>query len=230
MGGMYPPFGGVGLYGPYGSVSLYGSIVTYGTINLTETSPPQSFAEPLSIVEVKDYLRISSDDENDGLSAMISAAREHAEILQGRDLVRKQWDLSMDYWNAYRVELRDPLVSVDLVQYTNSDGVVTQMHEGVDYLVDRAKHPGVLVPPYNSTWPIYTPLPSSSLLFRFTSGFSADAAFWADAGSRVKMGMKLLIAAWYTDRLPFAVGARAAVEFPYYVTSCLSHGALARSK
>ena len=59
MGGMYPPFGGVGLYGPYGSVSLYGSIVTYGTINLTETSPPQSFAEPLSIVEVKDYLRIS---------------------------------------------------------------------------------------------------------------------------------------------------------------------------
>jgi len=232
MGGMYPPFGGVGLYGPYGSVSLYGSIVTYGSLNLTESSPPQSFTEPLDLLGVKTFLHFTAgdNDRNDEISSMITAAREQAEILQGRDLVRKQWDLSMDYWNAYRVELRDPLVSVDLVQFTNSDGVVTQMHEGADYLVDRAKHPGVLVPPYNSTWPIYTPRPSSSLLFRFTSGFAPDSAWWSDSGARVKMGMKQLISSWFTERLPFVKGPGTMEEYPFAVTSNLSYGALARSK
>ena len=232
MGGMYPPFGGVGLYGPYGSVSLYGSIVTYGSLNLTESSPPQSFTEPLDLLEVKTFLHFTAgdNDRNDEISSMITAAREQAEILQGRDLVRKQWDLSMDYWNAYRVELRDPLVSVDLVQFTNSDGVVTQMHEGADYLVDRAKHPGVLVPPYNSTWPIYTPRPSSSLLFRFTSGFASDSAWWSDSGARIKMGMKQLISLWFTERLPVVKGPGAMEEYPFMITSNLSYGALGRAK
>lgn len=228
------PFGGVGPYGTYGNLGLYGALVVYGSYNLTVTSPAQVFVEPLTNAEMYSYLKIPQrspvdSQEDDFITAMISAAREQAEILQGRDLVRKQWDLSNDYWPSYRIETRAPLVSVDLVQYKDSNGDVTVMTEGPDaqYIVDKSKQPGVIMPPYNATWPTFTPWPSSSILFRFTSGYSNSDPFWNGAGARIKIGMKLLISAWYNNRLPFDKGAAATNEYPYAVTSCLEFGSLA---
>jgi uncharacterized phiE125 gp8 family phage protein len=227
------PFGGVGPYGTYGNLGLYGALVVYGSINLTETSPAQIFAEPLSVKEIRDYLRLpdlTSDDEDDSLLMMIVAAREQAEILQNRDLVQKQWDLHHDYWPSYRIEMRTPLISTDLVQYTDSDGNDTAMVEDVDYIVDASKGPGILAPPYNGTWPTFTPWPSSSILIRFTSGYAATHPWWSGPGARVKIGMKLLISHWYSNRLPFEKGATDSTEYPYTVTSCLSYGALVRAR
>jgi hypothetical protein len=102
------------------------------------------------------------------------AARQQAEIAQGRDLVPKQYDLSFDYWTGYHLELGSPLVSVDLVQYKDQAGTVTTMVENTDYIVDKAKRPGILAPPNNTIWPIFTPWPSSAILIRFTSGFTAS--------------------------------------------------------
>jgi uncharacterized phiE125 gp8 family phage protein len=127
---VYPSYSGVNLCAHL----RYGSVAGHGSISLTETSPIQSFDEPISLDEIKSYLRVPTrspvDDDEDGeLAALITAAREQAEILQGRDLVRKQWDLSFDYWPPCEIELRDPLVSVDLVQYRNSSGVYTTLAE-----------------------------------------------------------------------------------------------------
>ena len=128
---MFPPFGGIGPFGSYGNLGLYGSLVPYGTLNFTATSPPQSFTEPLSLQQAKNFLRLpnpsGSSPDDDDISAMISAARTQAELFQNRDLVTKQYDLSLDYWPGYRVELRAPVQSVDLVQYTDSNGDITVM-------------------------------------------------------------------------------------------------------
>lgn len=104
-------------------------MVGYGSLNLTSSSPQQSFTEPLTLAEVKAYLLIpdrspADDAEDDLLEGMITAAREEAETQQGRDLVEKQWDLSLDYFPC-EIRLRAPLQSVDLVKYKNSDGVET---------------------------------------------------------------------------------------------------------
>lgn len=214
---------------------LYGALVSYGSLNLTESSPAQSFTEPLTLAEVKSYLKVperspADSEEDDLLLSFISGAREQAEILQGRDLVRKQWDLSHDYWFSNCVELRAPLISVDLVQRKDSNGIVTPLVENTDYIVDKAKQPGILTPPYNQTWPAFTPWPSSALLFRFTSGFDATSPFWKDAGGRIKGGMKLLISEWYNRRLSFEKGASATDQYPPGVTSWLSFGALQRAR
>jgi uncharacterized phiE125 gp8 family phage protein len=229
------PFGGVGPYGTYGNLGLYGALVVYASLRLTETSPAQTFIEPLTLDLVKDYLKIpprspADSFEDDELTTFISAAREQAEILQNRDLVRKQWDLHHDYWPSYRIEMRDPLRSVDLVQYQDSNGDFTTLNENADYIVDANKGPGVLAPPYNATWPTFTPWPSSSILIRFTSGYSGDDPFWNGAGARIKTGMLMLISAWYNNRLPFEKGADPTQEYPYAVTSCLSYGALIRAR
>jgi uncharacterized phiE125 gp8 family phage protein len=211
------------------NLGIYGGLQTYGSINLTETSPPQSFVEPLGLVEMKSYLSLPpSWPEEDLILEMISAARWQAEIAQNRELVRKQYDLSMDYWPSYRIELRTPLVSVDLVRYQKSDGSFVTMAANTDYIVDLAKHPGIIAPTYNTTWPSFTPWPSSAILIRFTSGMASSDPFWSARGALIKKGMRLLISAWFNNRLPFEKGLDAMSEYPYAVTSCLNYGAVPR--
>lgn len=226
-------FPGVAPYGIYGNP--YGPLVAYGSLNLTESSPAQTFEEPLALSEVKSYLKVperspADQAEDDEIMSLIIGARVQAEILQGRDLVAKQWDLHHDYWPPYCIELRAPLRSVDLVQYRDSNGDTTVMVENTDYVVDSSKQPGMLLPPYNGTWPTFTPWPSSAILIRFTSGYAADSPFWAGDGHLIRNGMKLLISAWYNQRLPFEIGANAANEYPFAVTSCLSYGSLKRAR
>lgn len=185
----------------------------YGTLRLLETSPVQSFAEPLTVAELRQFLAIPTlaetspvtvDPVDDEIALLITAAREQAEGRFGRDLVPKQYEMALDYWLGYEIPLRAPLVSVDSVMYTDSDGNVTTMAEGTDYVVDTVKHPGLIMPPYNKTWPTFTPSPSSAIRVQFTSGYAAGAAFWSDSGARLKAGMKLLIGEWFENRLPLS--------------------------
>lgn len=212
---MYPSLTGLG---------VYGGLVRYGTLSFSPTSPAQSFTEPLSVASVQTYLKIDSDDLTDQhlldeLSGLISASREQAEIKQNRDLVRKQYDLALDYWPDYSIPLRAPLLSVDLVQYRDSVGAVHTMTQGTDYIVDTSKQPGWITPPYNVVWPSFTPAPSSAILIRFTSGYQNTDPFWSDAGARLRLGMKRLINDWYSNRLPTG-------EVPADIEAILSYGAL----
>jgi len=203
----------------------------YGNLALTVTSPVQSFIEVLTLGEAKAFLNLPDRSPSDAaedamIDSFIAGAREQAEILQGgRDLVQKQYDLSLDYF-PLEIELRRPLVSVDLIQYTNSDGATTVLVANTDYIVDLAR--GLVMPPYGESWPSFTAWPSSAVLVRFTSGLSLTDAFWADAGARVKIGMLHLISHWYTGRLPFEMGVLAAQEYPFTVTHLLTSGAVPR--
>lgn len=214
---------------------IYGALDRFGSITLTDSSPQQSWTEPLDIDLVKDYLKVPLRSPADSFEDMqigmyISAARAQAEILQGRDLVSKSWDLTFDYWPSFRIRLRDPLKSVDLVTTKDYTGIVTELNNGTDFVVDTTKHPGIITPPYNGTWPAFSLWPTSSILIRFTSGYSASDAYWNGPGQIVKNGMLLLISAWYNNHLPFEKGVGASDEYPYAVTSCLSYGALERAR
>ena len=216
-----------GPYGSYGNMLMWGAYVTYGTLALTKTSPPQSFVEPLALADVKAYLKVPqrspADPVEDAfIQSLISSARAYAEREQGRDLVRKQWDLVFDYWMSYRIELPPvPLVSVDLVQYTDYKGNVTPLVAGTDYFMDNSKQPGCILPPYNVMWPVYTPLPSSSILVRFSSGYDANDPWWSGDGQVVREGMRYMISQWYNVRLP---AGQQASEWPLTAREALTFG------
>ncbi len=220
----------------------------YGVLELTEASPAQTFVEPLTLAQVRTFLKITetspADDAQDELlNSFITAAREVAEIHQVRDLIRKQYDLHLDLllgYNAvdgaaypqrnnsiynfgigYEIKLREPLQSVDLFQYTDSDGAVTTLVEGTDYILDKNR--SLVLPPFGQLWPFFSPHPSSAVLIRFTSGYSSTHPFWKNAGQRILQGMRLLIAGWHDGRLPW--GGSEAKEYPYAVTSLLDFGA-----
>lgn len=211
-------------------------MANYGSLNLAVTSPVQSLAEPLTLAQAKKHLNLpdrspADTEEDDMLADLISAARESAEIAQGRDLVTKQWELSLDHFECYQIELRDPLVSVDLVRYRDSTGNYTSMVDGTDYIVDTAKHPGVVMPPYGVSWPSFTPWPSSAVTILFTSGIDDQSPFWIDAGKRIKQGMLLLISEWFNNRLPLSydmsVGGVGVVD---RINALLSVGSLSRTR
>lgn len=201
---------------------------TYGTLTLTagQTAP----TEPLTVAEAKQFLRVDHDEDDALIAAFISSARSQAELMQQRVLVRKQYDLTFDYWPSYRIELASPTVSVDLVTYTNSDGVVHTLTSGTDYIADLHKQPAVIASPVYSSWPSFTPQPSSSILIRFTAGYAHTDPFWMNSGSRLKTGMLLLISDWYNNRLPFAAGASAIAKYPDAVQFCFGQGALRRAR
>ena len=203
-------------------------------IALTVTSPPQSFTEPLTVAEVEHYLSLPSlspDDENRTalLESLISAAREVAELHQGRDLVQKQFDLTLESFPA-SIALLPHLVTVDLVQYTDSGGTVTALTENTDYIVDTAKQPGVIMPVYGESWPTFTPWPSSPILVRFTAGLAATDAFWADAGKRIVVGMKMLIKHWYESPEAIPKPGSTGAEIPFGISVLLGSGAIPRAR
>jgi hypothetical protein len=224
----------------------------YGALALTESSPPQTFVEPFSISDARNFLNIKeqspADPAEDALLSMyITAARMEAERLQNRDLVVKQYDLHLDLllghdaiagaayplrWNSiynfgvgYEIELRHPLISVDKFQHHDKDGSYTDLVEGNDYIVDTAR--SLVAPPWGKVWPFYTPWPTSSVLIRFSCGYTPDHPFWKNDGQRLIVGMMFLVSQWFNQRLPFEPG-RVSQEFPNTVTDLLSAGARPR--
>ncbi len=221
--------GAAGYTGVYGSLGLYGGIDLYGSWQLTALSPPQSFTEPLALIEVKAFLNIEQsnppDDVDDVLlESLIPAARSEAERFQTKTLVIKQIDRTYDYWPSNRIQIGTPLISVDLIQYRDSNGAYHLLTENVDYVVAKDKSPAVVAPAYMKSWPSFTAWPLSAVLIRCTAGYAPDDAFWSDAGARLKLGMKYLISDWYEERLPFTPGIPLD-EYPFKIRGLLGAGA-----
>lgn len=173
----------------------------YGTLTATTTSPPQTFTEPITLSEMRTFLRLPDyspgDPASDALiEAMITAAREIAETerYQNRDLVAKQWDLRLDCFPPCAISLREPLGTVDLVQYIEEDGTTVTLAENVDYIADV--HRALVMPAPGRSWPTEALWPSSAVLVRFTTRAPEVPEY-------VVTGMKLLVAAWHEGRLPF---------------------------
>ena len=181
----------------------------------TVTSPPQSPTEPLTLAEVKAVLAIPDADttKDSMIELYIVAARQLGETRQGRDLVGKQWDLTMDCFPCV-IQTRDNLSTVDLLRYRDSDGDYTTLAEGTDYIVDTVQ--GLVMPPYSESWPSFTPWPSSAVLCRYTVAPPT-------IDEEIKLGMKFAISLWYNNRIPAELGASAVQQYPFCL-GLLDHG------
>jgi hypothetical protein len=200
---------------------------SYGTLLLTESSPPQSFCEPLSLAQVREVLKLPESsppnaEEDEHLERLIISAREIAEGQQRRNLTQKQCDLWLDYFPC-EIELRRPLTSVDLIRYRDSDGNYTDLTENTDYIVDTVR--GLVMPAYGTSWPSFTPWPSSAVLIRHSGGYPENHPFWSNDGQRILTGMLKLITHHFVNALPFELSNLKVQEWPYGVRDLLSYGA-----
>jgi uncharacterized phiE125 gp8 family phage protein len=165
--------------------------------------PPS--AEPWTLAEAKDFLRVEHGDDDAIIASLIAAARGHVEALTRRALLVQRWRFVLDAWPAGgRFDPRmGPLRGViaarvfDAANNAHSIDVET-------FVVDAAAN--IIASPY---WAL--PLPG-----RATAGIELDVelgygATASDVPDALRHAIRMLVAHWYENRGLAAIGASAAM-------------------
>lgn len=80
-------------------------------------------AEPISLTEAKQHLRvIDNTSEDDLIEAYIVAARRWVEDYTGHILVEREVELIFPEWGDYLSVFLQPVSSIDAITYTDADG------------------------------------------------------------------------------------------------------------
>lgn len=164
-------------------------------------------AEPLTLAEAKEHLRIDADitvDDNYISTVLIPAAREYCEGFQNRAYIAQTWELWLDAWpdKDYIKILRPPLQSITSVKYYGTDNTEYTMATA-DYFVDTKSEPGRLVLAYGKSWPSTTLRPTNGVCITFKAGYG-DAA--STVPKAVGQAMRLLLGYWFENREAVAFG------------------------
>lgn len=197
---------------------------------LTLLSPPAS--EPVSLPEAKDWMRVDIGDDDALIQSLVTAARQHAEDLLGRQFVTATWRLSLDCfpggragwgallapwaWDRAMVRLpKAPLQSVSSATYYDLAGTL-QTLPATAYDADPASDPGRLSLAFGQSWPVTRPMPGA-VRIDFVAGYGAAA----QVPEGIKTAIKLLAAHWYENREAVVTGTIAS-KIPLAVESLLA--------
>jgi uncharacterized phiE125 gp8 family phage protein len=165
--------------------------------SLHRSSEPAS--EPVSLAELKNYLRVEHTTDDAELAAVLTAARQAVERDTGRSLITQTWVLQLDQWPCRYVQLpQPPIVSVTSVTYVDAAGV-TQTWAATNYVVDIRSRPGLIRLAYECDWPAVRG-DERGIAVTYVAGYGATAASVpADLRQAVKHRARLDYDAWSED-------------------------------
>lgn len=193
---------------------------------LRQVTPPAS--EPVSLVDMKNYLRVDVTDDDDLISTLISVARERCEDLTARCLVSQSWEFAFDEFPSYGcwshlhhrhgrsgslfahnpLEIilpRGPVLSVDSITYKDQTGTVQTLDPSA-YNTDLLSQPARITPTYGTTWPVALH-DTNSVTINFTCGYTTIPF-------SILHAIKLIVGAWYESRAEVTQGGGNYNSFP----------------
>lgn len=132
--------------------------------------------EPITLAQAKQHLKMDGiDDDDDLITALIASARETAERITGRDLVRRQWALALDGFPPGRIIPlpKAPVSSVESVTYVDTDGATQTLSTDV-YGAALDWTSAHLYLKFNQQWPTAR-VQFAAVTVNFTSGYPYDA-------------------------------------------------------
>lgn len=163
-----------------------------------ETGP---LYEPITIHEMKLHLRVDGDDYDTqkDVENIIKPAREHVEEILSRKLITQTWNYYLDAFpseNYFKIPYGN-LQSVTYVRYTDSDGDVTTMTVGDEYIVEtNGDQCGRIVLPYSVSWPSFTAYPSNPIQVQYVCGWTSAAS----VPEKIKAAIKLVCGDLFVNR------------------------------
>ncbi len=172
-------------------------------MSLILTSPPA--AEPLSLAELKAFLRVDGTEEDGLIGSVASAARAHLEALTRRAFVTQGWRILRDAWppTGFLALPLGPVRSLDAVTVTTAEGAVAVP-------TDRFRLDGTAVPP-RLAWRVgEVPQPAprlAGIALDVTAGFGPPE----DVPPPLLQALRLLAAYWFENRSLVSVGHEVAV-------------------
>ncbi len=165
-------------------------------------TPPS--AEPWTVAEAKDFLRIEHDDDDTIVAALVAAARGHVEALTRRALLTQGWRFVLDAWPsdgryAPRMAPLRELAAARVYDAAGHAGAV----DTATFVLDAAAN--VIAAPCLSL-----PVPG-----RAAAGIELDVQLGygaaVDVPDALRHAVRMLVAHWYENRGLAALGASVAV-------------------
>jgi uncharacterized phiE125 gp8 family phage protein len=182
-------------------------------------TPPAS--EPLTLAEVKEFLRVDHSDDDATLAIFIAAARQLCESYTRLALMPTTFEEYFDdfptYSGDYKDEIhlsRSPVSAVTYVKYIDGNET-TITANAADYKTDLISRPA-RISPDNGWFGTYETI--NAVFIRYVAGF-ADAA---SVPAPLKHGMLLIIGDMYENRTDSVKRLPTAAEYlwnPYRVFS-----------
>ena len=184
-------------------------------------TPPA--AEPVSLAEAKLHLRVDFDEDDALIQALISSARQAAEMLTQRQLVTARWRMVLDSFpgcglmgvpagqtftlpgHAILIP-KSPLQSVLEIRYLDMAGV-SQVMPSAHYTVDKACEPARITPVFGQIWPVALPQ-IGAVSVTFDAGYGSAA----DVPEGLKSWIKLRLGSLYAHREEVASMARGRID------------------
>lgn len=162
--------------------------------------------KPLTVQEVKDFLRVDSDAEDTLLGVLIDAATEVAQHYLGRFLLTTVVEEFYDFFPVYKTGVdpfqgdrniiylsRGPVQSVASVKYIDGNGD-EQTVTSTDYRTDLVSEPARIMPDHG--W-YGTKDTVNAVIVRYTSGYTQAS----DVPANIKVALLLIIAEMYEKRV-----------------------------
>lgn len=185
-------------------------------------TPPAT--EPVSIIEAKEFLRVTDTDQDNVITALIAASRMNAEEWLARSLIDQTWDLYLDSFpdattdQAIQIP-RPPLIEVISVKYDDAAGV-EQTIDPSAYYVDLASQPGWVVPISSTSWPA-TLDAINSVRIRFRAGYLDNSSPpVANVPKDIRSAILLNLGTMFEHREQVVVGTVSA-QLPWGVENLL---------
>jgi uncharacterized phiE125 gp8 family phage protein len=163
----------------------------------------------VNLVDMKAYLRVEHDVENELIEGLIAAAVQHfdgRDGVLGRALHQQSWEYRLRrFWGKQiRIPL-PPLVSVDSVQYYDDNNalqtLVTSRYETVGI---GGQQCGAIRLQDGETWPtVYDR--GEAVIISFTAGYAVNSSPVEGAVPQpIRIAIMMLVAHWYVNRIAVA--------------------------
>jgi uncharacterized phiE125 gp8 family phage protein len=172
--------------------------------------------EPLTLDEAKAWLRVETGDEDEGIAALIAAARLSVESQTRRALVTQSWRLTRDRWpESGRIPVRPaPLQTVTAVRVYDASNVA-QALDLQAFVADTAASAINFVP-----WSVTQPERAlGGIELDVVCGYGDDALAVPEA---LRQAIRILVAHWYDNRGFVAPGAMATASLPATVAALIA--------
>lgn len=173
-------------------------------------------APVVSLADMKAHLRVDYSDDNQLITDLTAAATEHLdgkEGILGRALLEQTWELRMDRFpREIRIPL-PPLISVDKVQYLDSNASRVTIDPSV-YVVTGEGGRGVIHLVAGACWPVVPLHHPERAIVQFTAGYEDGVP------APIKSAIKLLVGSLYQNREHLVIG-QTAIVLPWAVEALL---------
>lgn len=169
---------------------------------MTTTRITQPANEPITLAEAKAHLRLTHDDEDLLISAMISAARTACEDRLQRTLITSRWLLTLPGFPSVIYLAMGDVQSVTSVSYTDPDGA-TQTLSLSAFQLGRSNGRAVLVPAPGQSWPATQASLVEAVSVEYAAGYG-DAA--ASVPAPLKAWILLALGDLFENRQATSIG------------------------